>query len=92
MVDFMRKVSFHRALDLVGTFTHFATADCPGTLDFRHPGEALHRRPIAALREAGIDPGIVHCANSAAASPLPRTCASTWCAWASALYGYAALP
>ena len=32
VVEFMRQMSFHRALDLVGTFTHFATADCPGTL------------------------------------------------------------
>ena len=70
VVDFMRKVSFHRALDLVGTFTHFATADCEGTLDF---GIQVKRftEAISALREVGIDPGIVHCANSAAAIRYP---------------------
>ncbi len=34
VVNFMHQIGFHRALDLVGTFTHFATADCPETLDF----------------------------------------------------------
>ena len=35
VVEFMGQVSFHRALDLVGTFTHFATADSAETLDSR---------------------------------------------------------
>ena len=33
-VDFVRQIAFHRALEQVGTFTHFATADCAETLDF----------------------------------------------------------
>ena len=70
VVPFMQTVGFHRALDLVGTFTHFATADCSEALDF----QIQAKRFIEAtddLRAAGINPGIVHCANSAAAIRYP---------------------
>ena len=85
VVDFMRKVSFHRALDLVGTFTHFATADCEGTLDF---GIQVKRftEAISALREVGIDPGIVHCANSAATVRYPQV-HFDMVRWGVSLYG-----
>ena len=65
VVEFMSQVSFHRALDLVGTFTHFATADENETLDF---GIQVKRfvEAINSMRLAGFDPGIVHAANSAA--------------------------
>lgn len=70
VVPFMQQVGFHRALELVGTFTHYATADCAETLDFqiqtRHFIEAVN-----ALRQAGFNPGIVHAANSAAAIRYP---------------------
>ena len=56
VVAFMSQVSFHRALDLVGTFTHFATRFIEA---------------ISALRAAGVNPGIVHAANSAAAMRYP---------------------
>ena len=71
VVEFMRQVSFHRALELVGTFTHFATADCADDLDFRIQlkrfGEA-----VSSLRGAGFDPGIVHAANSATIFRYPQ--------------------
>ncbi len=70
VVPFMQTVGFHRALDLVGTFTHFATADCPETLDFQIQAKRFIEA-VDALREAGINPGIVHCANSAAAIRYP---------------------
>lgn len=70
VVPFMQTVGFHRALDLVGTFTHFATADCPQTLDFQIQAKRFIEA-IDAMREARIDPGIVHCANSAAAIRYP---------------------
>jgi len=72
VVEFMRQIGFHRALELRGCFTHFATADCPENMDFR----LQHRRfaeAIESLRAAGINPGIVHCANSAAAIRYPET-------------------
>ncbi len=70
VVPFMQTVGFHRALDLVGTFTHFATADCSETLDFQIQAKRFIEA-VDAMREAGINPGIVHCANSAAAIRYP---------------------
>ncbi len=71
VIEFMRRVSFHRALDLVGTFTHFATADMPDSMEFRiqvaHFVETLDE-----MRSFGIDPGIVHAANSAAIIRYPE--------------------
>ena len=70
VVPFMHQVGFHRALELVGTFTHFATADCAETLDFQIQVKRFIEA-INALRGTGIDPGIVHAANSAAAIRYP---------------------
>lgn len=70
VIPFMTQIGFHRALDLVGTFTHFATADCPETLDF-HIQAKRFVEAVGSLRAAGIDPGIVHAANSAAAIRYP---------------------
>ncbi len=71
VVSFMHQIGFHRALDLVGTFTHFATADSPETLDFRIQTKRF-TESVDALRAAGINPGIVHAANSAAAIRYPE--------------------
>ena len=71
VVAFMRQVSFHRALELVGTFTHFATADCAETLDFNLQAKRFVEA-IDALAAAGINPGIVHAANSAAIYRYPN--------------------
>lgn len=73
VVEFMSQVSFHRALDLVGTFTHFATADSAETLDFQIQVKRFIEA-VSALRVAGIDPGIIHAANSAAAIRYPDVC------------------
>ncbi len=70
VVAFMMQVNFHRALELVGTFTHYATADCPETLDFAIQTKRF-AEAIAALQAAGINPGIVHAANSAATIRYP---------------------
>ncbi|MDO4502255.1 MAG: alanine racemase [Coriobacteriia bacterium] len=72
VLTFMRQVGFHRALDLQGVFTHFATADCPENMDFIRQ---CHRfqEAVDSLRAAGIDPGLVHCANSAASIRYPDT-------------------
>lgn len=71
-VEFVRQISFHRALEQLGTFTHFATADCAETLDF-HMQLRRFKETVAAMRAAGIDPGLVHCANSAAILRYPET-------------------
>ncbi|MEF9876494.1 MAG: alanine racemase [Gordonibacter sp.] len=70
VVEFMSQVSFHRALDLVGTFTHFATADAPETLDF-HIQTKRFLEALQAMKVAGFDPGIIHAANSAATIRYP---------------------
>lgn len=72
VVDFVRSISFHPALQLVGSFTHFATADSNETLDF----QTQIGRFVSAMRameQTGIDPGIVHCGNSAAIYRFPKT-------------------
>jgi alanine racemase len=59
-------------LRLEGTFTHFATADVPGDWDV----ERQLQRFTAALedmRTEGVDPGIVHAANSPATVLYPQS-------------------
>ena len=72
VLDFLRQITFHRALEQVGMFTHFATADCAETLDFNMQLRRF-KETVAAVRAAGIDPGLVHCANSAALLRYPET-------------------
>ncbi len=90
VLDFFHAVSFHRALELKGTFTHFATADEPESYDF----QVQRRRFISALtgmHEAGIDPGIVHCDNSAALISYPST-HFDMVRWGIGMYGYSPSP
>ena len=54
----------------MGTFTHFATADSAETLDFQIQVKRFIEA-VTALRTAGVNPGIVHAANSAAAIRYP---------------------
>lgn len=63
--EFARLISFHRALDLEGCFTHFATADEIDTLDFERQANRF-KTAIDEIRAVGVYPGIVHCSNSAA--------------------------
>lgn len=69
--EFARMVSFHRALDLEGTFTHFATADEVDTMDFEKQAQRFETA-INAIKASGINPGIVHCANSATTLKYPE--------------------
>ena len=71
VVDFQKAVAGCDALQLVGTFTHFATADCPATAEFETQ-VARFQQAIDALREAGVNPGIVHAANSASIWRYPQ--------------------
>ena len=72
VLPFMKQIAFHRALDLKGVFTHFATADCPEEFDFKIQ---LRRftEAVESLRTAGIDTGLVHAANSAAIFRYPES-------------------
>lgn len=72
VVEFLHAISFHRGLKLAGTFTHFATADASEDWEFRTQLDRF-KEAIDAIRLAGIDPGIVHCANSASIVRYPET-------------------
>ncbi len=90
VVEFLSQISFHRALELEGCFTHFATADSLETLDF----QIQIKRFIEAMRAieaAGINPGIVHCDNSAATYRFPKT-HFDMVRLGISLYGYQAAP
>jgi alanine racemase len=56
---------------LAGVFSHFATADAED-LGFARAQLARYETALAAIKAAGIDPGIRHLANSAAAIRLPE--------------------
>jgi alanine racemase len=71
VVEFMQAVSFHRALDLEGVFTHFATADESNSIDFQRQVKRFEEA-VNALRANGIYTGLVHAANSAAAIRFPQ--------------------
>ena len=63
-VELLAAVAREPALRLEGVFTHFARADEPD------PGPSLEqlarlRAVLATARARGVDPGLVHCANSA---------------------------
>lgn len=63
-------------LRCTGTFTHFAVADEPGEDSAAFTGEQFARFAgfLEEMRGAGLEPGLCHCANSAAAilSPAMR--------------------
>jgi len=62
-------------LDLAGTATHFAVSDSTDERDIAFTQEQLSRLNdvLSAMRDAGIDPGIVHAANSGAVILHPDT-------------------
>ena len=63
VVDLRAYIDFHRGLECAGTFTHFATADMTSDWDFTLQLKRFNSA-VDALREAGFDPGIVHCDNT----------------------------
>ncbi|MCQ2383061.1 MAG: alanine racemase [Clostridia bacterium] len=72
VLDFLKSISFHRALELEGTFTHFATADIADEMEFKKQ-LALFQTLLDNMKSADIDPGIVHAANSAAIFRYPES-------------------
>jgi len=70
--DFLRTVSFHEGLELQGTFTHFATADTADNYAFKSQVERFEHA-LGNIHYMGMDPGIIHAANSAAAIRYKRS-------------------
>lgn len=70
-LDRVRQIVGHRHLRLVGTMTHLACADQPssGATDQQL---AVFTEVLDRIRAAGIDPGLVHAANSAATLVAPQ--------------------
>ncbi len=64
-----------RNLTLAGTATHFAVADSTLEQDIAYTNTQLARfkEAVGAIRDAGIDPGILHAANSGAVTLHPGT-------------------
>jgi alanine racemase len=59
-------------LELEGTFTHFATADVPGDWEVERQLERF-TSALEEMRTEGVNPGIVHAANSPATILYPET-------------------
>ncbi|MCQ2751917.1 MAG: alanine racemase [Coriobacteriales bacterium] len=69
--DFLQNLSFHRALELEGIFTHFATADCESDWEFNTQLRKFNNC-LDEIKQMGINPGIVHASNSAAIYRYPQ--------------------
>ncbi len=69
---FAREMASLPGLRLEGVFTHFATADVPGDWDFARQVDRFEEA-VVGIRSEGVDPGIVHAANSPATILSPRT-------------------
>ncbi len=69
--QFARGLKDFPGLRLDGVFTHFATADTPGDWDFETQVQRFEAA-LAEIKDEGIDPGIVHAANSAASILHPE--------------------
>lgn len=63
------------AIEIEGLYTHFAVAESAAPDDRAYCEEQLARfdEALAAARAAGVDPAVVHTANTAAALSLPRS-------------------
>jgi len=59
-------------LRLEGTFTHFATADLPNDWDMERQLDRF-RSVLDEMRTEGVDPGVVHAANSPATVLYPAS-------------------
>jgi len=70
--EFARGLSDFPGLRLEGTFTHFATADVVGDWDVERQMQRF-MSAVEEMRTEGVDPGIVHAANSPATILYPDT-------------------
>ncbi len=87
--SFFDKVLALPALEIVGLFSHFATAD--EDLDFARLQLERFTSTLELLRRAGVDPPFVHIANSAALVNLPES-RFTMARTGICLYGYEPTP
>lgn len=69
---FAREILARDELELRGVMTHFAAADAPDDDAFTAAQIERFEAVLGELRAAGIDPGLVHAANTAAAWRFPQ--------------------
>src|SRR5207247_10680084 len=67
----VRRLAASRGLELAGVFTNFSAADDPASPETARQIERLDAF-VARLAAAGLGPGLVHAANSAAILSHPR--------------------
>jgi alanine racemase len=67
-VSLARHISDCSGLELAGTATHFAVSDSADgrDIDYTRRQTSVFKEAVGAVRAAGIDPGIIHAANSGA--------------------------
>jgi alanine racemase len=68
--DLAACISGEKSLRLAGTSTHFAVSDSAEEADLSYTGKqlALFREAVESIKKRGIDPGIIHAANTGAVS------------------------
>ncbi len=71
VLEMRRGIHFHRGIECAGTFTHFATADVPRDWDFQMQARRFNEA-VQALKDAGYQTGLVHCANTPATIMHPE--------------------
>jgi len=61
-----RKIAAHPGLSFAGTATHFPVADSPEPEDLEFTGKQIAKLKsvVEEIRSAGVDPGVIHAANS----------------------------
>ena len=71
---FAERLAASDALDHAGTATHLATSDStvPGDLAYTEKQIDVFRESVESIRAAGLNPGIVHAANSGAIILHPK--------------------
>jgi alanine racemase len=67
VVDFARRVAALDQIEIAGVMTHLAAADDPAEDAFTREQLRVFRGVLSDLRAAGVDPGMVHAANTAGA-------------------------
>ena len=72
VIDFAESLSESDHLEIAGIMTHFAAADEPGEDDFTRRQIEEFGQVVDSLRRCGIDPPLVHAANTAAAWRFPE--------------------
>ncbi|MDR2807968.1 MAG: alanine racemase [Spirochaetaceae bacterium] len=92
-LNLARHIANSPALEYSGTATHLAVSDSqdPSDIQYTNHQLSIFADAVAAIRQAGIDPGIVHAANSGAVIQHPAAY-QDMVRPGIVLYGYSPIP